>query len=113
MDVVTSGHQRHLPPSIYERSSFFYAELPTVSATSSPVGSLEEQEEDQESPFEDVESSSPKQKAASLLRRMRRCSSADQHQQEKTVEDLDTRMPEHDDEEEPISSVARDDQDDV
>ena len=63
------------------------------SASSSPVGSLEEEEEIEElgreqSPFEDAESSSPRQKAASLLRRMKRSSSVDQHAQPQ-VEELE------------------------
>lgn len=85
-----------------------------VSATSSPVGSLEEQEEeDQESPFEDVESSSPRQKAASLLKRMQRSSSVDQYQKERPSEEVVFPMHDRDDEEEPFSSALRSEKDDV
>lgn len=113
--TTSTSRRASMPPSIYERSGFFYTEPRTASATSSPVGSLEEQEEDHESPFEDAESASPKGKAASLLKRMKRCSSVDQHQQERQLEEFDeTCMPEREEEEEePFSNAVRDEQDDV
>ncbi|PSR77570.1 hypothetical protein PHLCEN_2v7760 [Hermanssonia centrifuga] len=85
--TTPSSRRASLPPSIYAHSSFFYNE--PVSMTSSPVDSLDEQEEGalglSGSPFEDLGmeeteeqvSASPSKttRTSSLLRRMKRNSS--------------------------------------
>ncbi|KAF7799620.1 hypothetical protein EIP86_010858 [Pleurotus ostreatoroseus] len=137
--TTPSSRRASLPPSIYAHSTFFYNE--PVSMTSSPVDSLEEQEEGglglSESPFEDLgaeefveeeTASTSKGRASSLLRRMKRSGSqcsvppvieAPAPPPPSIVappvpkEEMELELEEHAEEPHPVPSIEFDEDDDV
>lgn len=94
-DRTPSSRRASLPPSIYASTPSYYFSEP-VSTTSSPVDSLEEEQEaGEESPFEDMVEEEPRypgntsRTAASILKKMKRASSA-------SVPVVSTRFPDED-----------------